>query len=139
MVSSDIVTLLRRQIADGLQIEQEGRERVAVYTPFMYQDGDHCSFAVVRDAARAGWYLTDEGEVLAHASYSGVNLLARDRVSRFRDTTRFYGVREHRGELTLAVQNEAFGEAIFSFTQACLDIVQLTKLPPEKKSEYRLI
>jgi hypothetical protein len=133
MVSADVVALMRRQVTEGLQIEQEDRERIAVYTPFMYQDGDHCSFAVVRDSANATWHLTDEGEVLAHASYSGVDLLASDRVSRFRETTKFYGLKERRGELTLLVENESFGEALFSFTQACLDIVQLTKLPPEKK------
>jgi hypothetical protein len=33
----------------------------------------------------------------------------------------------------LPVENEVFGEALFLFTQACLDIVQLTKLPPERK------
>lgn len=130
---SEIAALMRRQITERLQIEEEDQERIAVYTPFMYQDGDHCSFVAVRDAARSCWYLTDEGEVLTHASYSGVNLLANDRVSRFRETTKFYGVTERRGELILPVENEAFGDAVFSFTQACLDIVELTKLPAERK------
>lgn len=131
---SEIVALIRRQITERLQVEEEEQGRIAVYTPFMYQDGDHCSFVAVRDAARSCWYLTDEGEVLAHAGYSGVNLLANDRVRRFRETTKFYGVTERRGELSLPVDNEMFGNAVFSFTQACLDIVELTKLPAERRN-----
>jgi hypothetical protein len=135
MTPSEIVSLMRQQVTDGLQIEQEDQERIVVYTPFMYQDGDHCSFIVAHDTVRAIWYLTDEGEVLTHASYSGVNLLASDRASRFRETVEFYGVKERRGELVLPVEETSFGDALFTFTQACLDIVQLTKLPPEGASD----
>ncbi|MCC6126393.1 MAG: DUF1828 domain-containing protein [Pirellulales bacterium] len=130
---SKIINSLRNQLTDGLQIEQEDNDRIAVYTPFMYQDGDHVSFAVARDAATSLWHLTDDGDVLTHASYSGINLLASDRVSRFRETVQFYGLRERRGELWMPIENDAFGDAFFTFTQACLDIVQLTKMPPERK------
>ena len=69
-----------------------------------------------------------------HAGYSGINLLAKDRVSHFRQTTKFYGLKERRGELVLPVEGHEFGaHPLFSFSQACLDIVQLTKLPPERK------
>lgn len=65
MVASDIIAIIRQQVTEGLQIEREEQDRIVIYTPFMYQDGDHCSFVIVRDPSKAEWYLTDEGEVCA--------------------------------------------------------------------------
>ena len=138
MATVDILKIIREQITAGIQVDREENDRIAVYTPFMYQDGDHCSFSVVHDPARSAWHLTDEGDVLTHASYSGINLLSKDRISSFRQTIKFYGIKERRGELFFPVSGEAFGEAIFSFSQACLDIVQLTKMPAERKERNTL-
>jgi len=142
MVTADIIAMMRSKVADELSFDQENRNRIAVHTPFMYQDGDHCSFLAVRSAT-GNWHLTDEGEVISHAGYSGIDLLAEDRISRFHETTDFYGLRESRRELLLPVENDDFGSAFFTFSQACLDLVQLAKLPPEKKerktSDFRAV
>ena len=133
MVATDIVALISGQVASEVGLEPESTNRIAVYTPFVYPDGDHCSFAAVRGPGADTWRLTDEGDVLIHAGYSGVDLKSEPRLARFQAATRFYGVMESNGELSFAVEESQFGDAIFGFSQACLEIIGLTKLPVERK------
>jgi len=137
MATTNIIAEIRSQVADEMQIEMRSNNRIVIYTPFMYDDGDQCSFQLVRDSAKASWYLTDEGEILNRASYSGIDLLAEDRKSRFCKTAEFYGIKEVQRELFYPVEGNFFGNAFFAFSQACLDILQLIRLKPETKERTK--
>ena len=45
----------------------EGVERFRVFTPFMFEDGDHLSVILKRDNGR--WILSDEGHTYMHLTY----------------------------------------------------------------------
>jgi hypothetical protein len=133
MIAADIVQAIRHQISDDLDISLKSEGRIEVFTPFMYQDGDHCGFYFNRNE-NGQWEATDEGEVLGHAGYSGVDLLDDGRAEKFRKAVEFFGMHERGGELILPVSDETkFGEAFFRFAQACMDILNLTKLPAARR------
>lgn len=134
MIALDVIQAVRDQVADELQFEEESSDRIAVYTPFMYADGDRCWYVLARDPDSGLWHLSDEGDVLAHASYQGVDLLSEGHRSRFRSMIEFYGLDELNGQLLYPIKDSSqLGDAFFTFSQACLDIGSLAKLPAECK------
>ena len=134
MIAIDLEQTVRNQIAADLQLTLVAPDRLDVSTPFMYHDGDHCAFTLMRDLRYGEWVLTDEGEVLMHASYSGTNPLGRGREERLWRTLQFYGLTEVDGSLVLPITSpNKFGEAVFAFTQACLDSMHLSRLPAERR------
>ena len=57
----------RNKVCEKLKISSEGVERFRVYTPFMFEDGDHLSVVMKRDNGR--WCLSDEGHTYMHLTY----------------------------------------------------------------------
>ncbi|MEX2174408.1 MAG: DUF1828 domain-containing protein [Pirellulaceae bacterium] len=128
MITANIAGNIRRQIGDRVSIEHRDSNDFVVSTPFMFSDGDHYGFAVIRDVNSGQWRFTDEGEVVSKATYAGVDLLAPGRIERTRQAVEFYGLTERDGELSLAIEDGDFGKAFFQFSQACMDISRMTKL-----------
>jgi hypothetical protein len=140
MISENIVHQVREKVADRLGIDAVAPDRISVATPFMHLDGDHCGFVFVKDQT-GNWVITDEGDILTHAGYSGADLLSKGRINRFRKTAEFFGIEEKKGTLSYPVSNEDFGEAFFTFSQACIEISRLVLLKSEsqpKKNVFRL-
>lgn len=132
MISADLAMTIREQVASEVKVEIESADRFSVSTPLRYSDGDHFGFVFVRNA-QGGWNVVDEGEVLIHAGYSGVDLLGRGRAERFRRTAEFYGLHESDGELILSVPDDnSFGDAVFQFAQASLVLSALSQVPAER-------
>jgi len=48
----------REKLTDKLRLVSEGVNRYRVFTPFMFEDGDHLSIVLKRDNGR--WVLSDE-------------------------------------------------------------------------------
>lgn len=133
MIAADIVHIIREQVAGDLAFSEIERDRLAVHTPFMYQDGDHCGFVFARDDSTGDWRITDDGEILMHAEYSGA--MTAGRFDRLKKTAEFYGINEVDGELIMNIGSvDNLGTAFFRFSQACLDLVNVAKLPAERKS-----
>jgi len=49
----------KRAVCESVRLVPEGLDRFRVFTPFMFDDGDH--LAIVLKRQRDGWALTDEG------------------------------------------------------------------------------
>ena len=133
MITADIANQIRRQVGEKIAVEHSEANRFDVSTPFMFADGDHYGFALLRDEATGRWRLTDDGEVVSKAGYLGIDLLAPGRVEMLRKTAEFYGLNEQDGELSLSVDGGDFGRAFFRFSQACLDINRLAKMPAQRR------
>ena len=131
MISVDISKIIQEQIASEVQIGSTATDRVQLYCPFSFDDGDSYTFIFVRDSG-GKWTLTDDGEVVSHVSYSGVELLSPERRPRLDKALEFYGLQEAAGALKLEIEGDNFGEAFYRFSQACFEISRIGKFPREK-------
>ncbi len=67
----------------------------------------------------------------------GVDLLGPGRAERFRVVADFYGVKERSGELRMQATTDDLGDAVFVFTQACIELARLSELPRESSRRTR--
>ena len=57
----------REKVCEKLRLEAEGVDRFRVFTPFMFEDGDHLSIILKRE--NGTWLLSDEGHAYMHLTY----------------------------------------------------------------------
>jgi len=50
-----------------MRLTQEGENRFRVFTPFMFEDGDHLAIVLKREQEH--WMLSDEGHTYMHLTY----------------------------------------------------------------------
>jgi len=110
----------KRKICEEIDVEPEGLDRFIVYTPFMFDDGDH--FIIILKNANKRWLFTDEGHTFMHMSYDEVDVSRGTRKSIIDQTLLNFHTVNDAGELRLEVPGEAFGDALFSFIQALVKI-----------------
>lgn len=111
-----LLTGFRHKICEEIEIEQEGVGRYVVYTPFMFDDGDHFVVLVRRD--ESGWFITDEGHTMMHLSYSGVDISTDTRAKIVDESLAAHGVENRGGELRINVPGDDFADALYSYLQA---------------------
>ena len=116
MMTADIIESFRQKVSREIDLEAEGVDRYVVYTPFMFDDGDHYVVVLRRENAR--WVLTDEAHTFMHLSYADVDLAQGTRARVIDQALTSYRVENNGGELRLAVPDEAFGDALFTMVQA---------------------
>ncbi len=57
----------KEKVCDKLRLASEGMNRYRVFTPFMFEDGDHLSIILKRENGK--WMLSDEGHTYMHLTY----------------------------------------------------------------------
>lgn len=129
-MSSDLLVEFRNKVSREIDIEQEGLDRFIIYSPFMFDDGDH--FVVILRKKHNGWYFTDEGHTLMHLSYTNVDIQKGTRGKIVEESLIAHGVTNNDGELLLEVPNESFGDSLYSYLQALSRITTVTKLSQER-------
>src|SRR5579864_6291559 len=67
MTSESIEREFKQRVCDKVQLHSEGLDRFRVFTPFMFEDGDH--LAIVLKKVNDAWLLTDEGHTYMHLTY----------------------------------------------------------------------
>ena len=67
MVLRDIERDFKNKVTEKLSLSSEGMNRYRVFTPFMFEDGDHLSIVLKR--MNGGWILSDEGHTYMHLTY----------------------------------------------------------------------
>ncbi len=113
---ANIIDSFREKVSREVEIEPDGINRYLVYTPFLFDDGDH--FVVVLRRENDRWVLSDEGHTLMHLSYSDDEFLRGNREKMMSEALSIHGVENRVGELLVSFSNEAFGDNLFSFLQA---------------------
>jgi Domain of unknown function DUF1828 len=122
----------REKVCAQIRLMPEGIQRFRVFTPFLFEDGDHLAIVLRREHDR--WLLSDEGHTYMHLSYD-VDERDLQRGTRQRIITNAlstFGVEDREGELILPVEDELFGDALYSFVQALLKITDVTYLTRER-------
>jgi len=124
----------REKVCEKLRISTEGVERFRVFTPFMFEDGDHLSIVLKKDpsasdaqAENGTWILSDEGHTYMHLTYDldEKDLQRGTRQKIISNALSVFNVQEREGELILPIEDDSYGDAFFRFVQALLKIGNL--------------
>lgn len=110
----------KRKVSAEIDVEPEGIDRYIVYTPFMFDDGDH--FVIILKKRDNQWRFTDEGHTFMHMSYGEIDLSQGMRKSMIDQVQLSFRLGNDGGELCLEVPGKQFGDALFSFVQALVKI-----------------
>lgn len=122
----------KEKVSSRLRLETEGIDRVRVFTPFLFEDGDHLVIVLKREPA--GWILSDEGHTYMHLTYDleEEDLQKGTRQKIITNALSSFGVEDRRGELLMRIQDGGYGDALYSFVQALLKITDVTYLSRER-------
>jgi len=132
MVVAGIERDFKRKVCDQVHLVSEGVRRYRVFTPFMFEDGDHLGIVLKRE--NGDWVLSDEGHTYMHLTY---DLDERDlqrgtRAKIIGNALSAFSVEDREGELLLTVPEGQYGDALYSFVQALLKITDITFLSRER-------
>lgn len=122
----------REKISAKVRLAAEGMERFRVFTPFLFEDGDHLAIVLKKEGMR--WVLSDEAHTYMHLTY---DIEERDLHSGTRQKTisnalSMFQIEDREGELLLEVQDGRYGDALYSFVQALLKIADVSYLSRER-------
>ncbi len=122
----------RRKVGESVRISSEGVNRYRVFTPFLFEDGDH--LAVVLKHENGGWVLSDEGHTYMHLTYDldEKDLHRGNRQKIISNALSMFSVEDREGELRLSIPEGQYGDALFSFVQALHKISDVTYLSRER-------
>ena len=67
MNTDTIVRDFRNKVCEKVRLVAEGIARYRVFTPFMFEDGDHLTVVLKCEGGR--WFLSDEGHTFMHLTY----------------------------------------------------------------------
>ena len=120
------------KVSAEVRLSAEDGERFRVFTPFMFEDGDHFVIVLKKDGNR--WIFTDEAHTFMHLTYDiDEKLLHRGtRREIISKALSMFEVEDRNGELILEVQDGRYGDALFSFAQAILKIADVSYLSRER-------
>ena len=132
MVIGDIQRDFQEKVCESVYLRPEGVNRYRVFSPFVFDDGDHLAIVLKRE--QNGWILSDEGHTLMHLTYSisESDLQRGTRQKIITDTLSAFRVQDREGELVAAIENSEYGHALYSFVQAVLKISDVTFLTRER-------
>ena len=130
MNGAALIETFRGKVCNEIDVEAEGVDRYVVYTPFMFDDGDH--FVVVLRKEPNGWILTDEGHTLMHLAYSGLDVFKGNRAKIIEESLAAHGAENADGILRLPVPGDSYGDALFSFLQALSQVSTVTQITQKR-------
>ena len=128
----EIIKQFKEKVCSSIELQQEGNHRYLVFTPFEFGDGD--SFVIILKKESEDWFLTDEGHTIMHLSYwiDEKKLLRDPYWKNIVNAIKNFNLVEDDGELILKINDDRFGDALFSYIQALMRIVDTTLLKREK-------
>ncbi len=120
------------KVSEMVRVIPDGKDRFRVFTPFMFDDGDHISIVLKKE--QAGWVLSDEGHTFMHLTYDikESKLFSGTRNQIISNALDTFNVEDRYGELIIKVQEARFGDALYSFAQALVrmgNVLCLSKKP----------
>ena len=120
------------KVSGKVRLVPEGIERYRVFTPFIFEDGDHLSIVLKKEGQ--GWMLSDEAHTYMRLTYD-VNyqdLFQGNRQKIISNALSVFQIEYRDGELVLEVPNEQYGDALYSFVQGLLKIADVSYLSRER-------
>lgn len=133
MNSEHVAQQIRAGVGESaLRVLEESEDRLRIFTPFQYSDGDHLVIVARRDGDR--WCLSDEAHSLMRLSYTmdleTLNAGPRRRI--FEGVKTQFDLREWRGELVRDLEEDSLARQILEFSQALIQIHDIEYLRQER-------
>ena len=118
------------KVSAKIRVIPDGTGRFRVFTPFRFDDGDHITVVLKKESD--GWVFSDEGHTYMHLTYdiSEKKLFSGTRERIISNALDTFNVEDRFGELIFKVQEDRFGDALYSFAQALVrmgDVMCLSK------------
>ncbi len=119
------------KVSEMVQVIPDGKDRFRVFTPFMFDDGDHISIVLKKE--QTGWVLSDEGHTYMHLTYDikQSKLFSGKRFQIISNALDTFNVKDRFGELIYKVRDDHFGDALYSFAQALVKMGDVLCLSTE--------
>ena len=120
------------KVAAEVKLSADGEERFRVFTPFMFEDGDQLVIVLKKEGNR--WILSDEAHTYMHLTYD-IDESALHSGTRREIILRalsMFEVEDRNGELILEVRDGDYGDALYSFAQTLLKIIDVSYLSRER-------
>lgn len=130
MMAETLEQEFRRKVCEEIRLVGEGLNRYIVFTPFMFDDGDHLCILLKRQDGR--WYLSDEGHTFMHVTYDDIDIERGTRHKLIEMVLLSYGIRNEEGELKLIIEGDAYGDALYSFVQGLIKVTDVSYLTRER-------
>lgn len=130
------ITAIEREfhekVSAKVRLAAEGMNRYRVFTPFVFEDGDHLAIVLRKDGPH--WLLTDEAHTFMHLTYDidEKDLQRGTRQKIITNALSTFQVEDRDGELVLVVRDARYGDALYSFVQALLKITDISYLRRER-------
>lgn len=121
----------KQKVCEQIRLESEGVNRFRVFTPFLFDDGDHLSIVLKKDQQE--WVLTDEGHTFMHLSYDidEKDLYKGTRQKLISDALSVFDAQDRNGEIVTRIKDESYGDSLYSYIQALIKITDVTYLKRE--------
>src|SRR4030067_106805 len=102
----------REKVNAKIMLTSEGVERFRVFTPFLFEDGDH--LAIVLKKEDLNWVLSDEGHTYMHLTYDidEKDLQRGTRQKIITNALSLFSVQDREGELIVPIQSNLYGGAL---------------------------
>lgn len=126
-----IESSMRESVSQQISLLSEGVDRFRVFSPFMFEDGDHFSIVLKKEGSQ--WKFTDEAHTIMHLSYEmDIPAMKKGNSQKIiTNTISNFGLVENDGELAIFVENENFGGFFYNFVQALMKITDVSYLSKE--------
>ena len=121
-----------RKVSPNIRLLREGIHRFRVFTPFLFDDGDHLAIVLKKQGRR--WVLSDEAHTCMHLTHDidPTDLHRGARQTIISNALSTFGIEDQGGELVLEVPEERFGDSLYSFVQGLLKITDVAFLSRER-------
>ena len=128
----DIEKKFVQEVSKEVRLIPQGNERYRVFTPFMFDDGDH--FSIVLKRRGDGWALSDEGHTYMQLTHhiDESDLFSGNRGKIISNALAMFYVQDLQSELVIDVIDDDYGEALFTFVQALMKIADVSYLSRER-------
>lgn len=122
----------KTKVCGKIRLAGEGVDRFRVFSPFLFEDGDHLAIVLKRE--NSTWTLSDEGHTYMHLTYDidEKDLQRGTRQKVITNALSMFHVEDREGELRLPVKENQFGDALYSFVQALLKVTDVSFLSRER-------
>ena len=127
-----IIQNFRQKVCDQVRLEAEGVDRYHVFTPFLFEDGDH--LVVILKQENGKWILSDEGHTFMHLTYDleDKDLRSGGRQKIISNALAAFSVEDRNGELILSIDDDQYGDALYRYIQALLRISDVSYLSRDR-------
>lgn len=129
-----IVEKFKEGVSKEVKLKEMGIGRYLIKTPFIFDDGDMIKVVLVYDSTSKQWRITDEGHTFLHLSYfmDTKDLEKGSREEILSNCKKMFSIIEERGELSIVVTDDYFGEALYNILQCILKIMDITYLERDR-------